>query len=188
MRVDIFHFKRALLLIICTLALGACTSQSSADWKSEVAGELPLLGHRNWVLIVDAAYPLQSSSSINTIVADEDIVQVAQEVLRQIEAAPHIKPIVYQDREFAYMRNEWSDGCQELRASLNRVVEPYNPQVILHDDIFGKLDAASQLFNVMVIKTACTVPYSSIFIELDCGYWQADYEEALRHSMTADIE
>lgn len=37
------------------LALPA-TAQS---WQSRLTEELPLMGHRNWILIVDSAYPEQ---------------------------------------------------------------------------------------------------------------------------------
>jgi len=31
-------------------------------WQEELERMLPLMGHRNWVLIVDKAFPLQGSS------------------------------------------------------------------------------------------------------------------------------
>lgn len=180
MRTTILKLSCLLLAAICVVS---CCSNDNSDWRENFSGELPLLGHRNWVLIVDAAYPLQSSQSIKTIVADEDIASVAKEVLSQIHNAPHVKPIVYQDMEFAYMKESWSRGCEELRGELNRTLQQYNPKTILHDEIFERLDKASELFNVVVVKSNCTTPYSSIFIELDCGYWQSEYEQALRNSM-----
>ena len=52
--------------------LGSCFAQapppaSPADWKARVAESMPLLGHRNWILVVDSAYPLQSSPGVETI-------------------------------------------------------------------------------------------------------------------------
>jgi len=33
---------------------------------------LPLMGHRNWIAIVDSAYPLQCCQGIETIVSNKD--------------------------------------------------------------------------------------------------------------------
>jgi len=37
-------------------------------WKRLLARQLPELGHRNLIGVVDAAYPLQTSAGIETIV------------------------------------------------------------------------------------------------------------------------
>jgi hypothetical protein len=36
-----------------------------------------------------------------------------------------------------------------------------------------------------VLKTNMTVPYTSVFIRLDCRYWSADAEQRLRARMAA---
>jgi hypothetical protein len=47
------------------------------------------------------------------------------------------------------------------------------------------LDQTAQTFRVLIIKTELTIPYTSIFFELDCGYWSAEAEQRLRQSMAA---
>ena len=37
------------------------------SWKKEFEEILPMLGHRNWILVVDKAYPMQSADGIETI-------------------------------------------------------------------------------------------------------------------------
>jgi len=44
---------------------------------------------------------------------------------------------------------------------------------------------ASQHFHVLVLKTTLTVPYSSVFIRLDCKYWSDDAEKRLRARMAS---
>ena len=34
---------------------------AQSNWQARVNESIPLLGHRNWILVVDSAYPLQSS-------------------------------------------------------------------------------------------------------------------------------
>jgi len=43
----------------------------------------------------------------------------------------------------------------------------------------------AQIFRALIIKTGLTIPYTSIFFELDCGYWSAEAEQRLRQSMAA---
>ena len=42
------------------------------------------------------------------------------------------------------------------------------------------LDRAGARFRVILIKTPMRIPYSSVFVELQCGYWNAQAENRLR--------
>ncbi len=172
-----------LSFVLCVHVGAFAQDVNSVSWEEQFQEYLPYLGHRNWILVVDAAYPLQSSAGIKTIISGEEITDVAETVLKHIENVNHITPIVYQDKEFSYMKNQWSPKCETLRDEMATILAPYNPNVIMHDDIFTRLDTASELFNVVVIKTNCITPYSSVFIELDCGYWNSSAESALRDEM-----
>jgi hypothetical protein len=35
----------------------------------------------------------------------------------------------------------------------------------------------------LIVKTDMTIPYTSVFFELDCGYWNAGAEERLRQAI-----
>lgn len=67
------------------------------NWKTTRSNQHNLLGHRNWIVVTDLAYPLQS-----------------------------------------------------------------NPG------------------NAIIIKTPLTIPYTSVFLELDCAYWDASREKEIR--------
>ena len=54
-----------------------------------------------------------------------------------------------------------------------------------HEQIIAKLDQTAQVFRVLIIKTELTIPYTSIFFELDCGYWTPRAEQRLRQAMAA---
>ncbi len=54
-----------------------------------------------------------------------------------------------------------------------------------HEEIIARLDQSAQLFNILIIKTEMTIPYTSVFFELGCGYWNAEAEARLRQSMKA---
>jgi len=166
------------------LTMNEKTSASELeDWKKKYLDILPLLGHRNWVLIVDSAYPLQSNSSIETLDTGENIEEVAAYVLKEIDKSKHVRPIIYEDKELGYLTNDICPGVETLRANYEALLEGKNVQNFLHDDVFKKLDSASELFKVLVIKTTCTMPYTSLFVCLDCSYWPADAEKTLRDRM-----
>ena len=56
-------------------------------------------------------------------------------------------------------------------------------QSLPHEEIISKLDEAGQKFHVLVLKTRMTIPYTSVFIRLDCGYWTGEQEKRLRTRM-----
>ena len=148
-------------------------------WKGDFEETFHLLGHRNWILVVDKAYPLQSANGIEYIDSGEDIDDVLTYVLGMIDNSTHVKPIIYTDKELEVLP-QIGKAEAEMVDLLKGVIGDRKIQSIPHDDIFAKLDTASKLFNVVVIKTESTIAYSSVFIELDCGYWTADKEAKLR--------
>ena len=68
-------------------------------WKQEFEQLLPKLGHRNWILVVDQAYPLQSAQGILTIDTEQPLPAILKELVNMLNQAPHVKPIYYTDLE-----------------------------------------------------------------------------------------
>ena len=151
-------------------------------WQEEFDLKLPLLGHRNWILVVDKAYPLQSAPGIEYIDSQQDIDKVLDYVLNEIDESSHVRPIIYTDKELEVLPQIGKEEA-EMVSLLKEVIGDREIQSIPHEEIFTKLDTASKLFNVLVIKTESTIAYSSVFIELDCGYWSAEKEAKLRNLM-----
>ena len=153
------------------------------NWTQEFDRILPLLGHRNWILVVDKAYPYQSAPGIMTVDTQATLPAVLERVAASLKKAPHVKPIFYTDRELGFITEAMAPGVSAYREELACALGGAQPQTLLHDSVFAKLDEASKLFNVLILKTECTLAYSSVFIELDCGYWSAENEKALREAM-----
>ena len=91
----------------------AITNTQAADtmWKKEFEQLLPKLGHRNWILVVDKAFPLQSAPGIVTINTGEPMRPVLGELVRMLEKASHVKPVYYTDLEL----NSLSDDRERNR-------------------------------------------------------------------------
>src|SRR4051794_26124816 len=154
----------------------------AASWQQAVAERIPLYGHRNWIVIADSAYPAQSSPGIETVVSDADHLEVVQAVLKAVAGSKHVRPIIYTDAELKYVSDGDAPGITAYREQLAHVLgtarnERQGPVSALpHEQIISKLDDAGKTFRVLIIKTNLTLPYTSVFLQLDCGYWSADAE------------
>jgi hypothetical protein len=63
---------------------------------------MPLLGHRNWILIVDSAYPLQSAPGIETVETNASQLEVLRHVLGAIDRSIHVRPVISMDAELPF--------------------------------------------------------------------------------------
>jgi L-fucose mutarotase/ribose pyranase (RbsD/FucU family) len=160
-------------------------TSARAEWKTRLSGILPLFGHRNWIVVADSAYPAQSKDGIETIVTGEDQLHVVQYVLDAIDSAAHVHANVYADKELAFVPENDAPGIAEYRAGLEAVLRGARVQYIPHDHVIAKLDQSAQVFRILILKTEMTIPYTSVFFELDCGYWNADAAQRLRQAIAA---
>ncbi|MGD0858900.1 MAG: RbsD/FucU domain-containing protein [Terracidiphilus sp.] len=166
---------------------GQITS-SMPDWERQLRALLPLFGHRNWIVVADSAYPAQSKPGIETIAAGEDQMRVVRKVLDAITACNHIRANVYADKELAFVAENDAPGITEYRRQLDAALYGARVNRIPHEQIIQKLDQSAQVFRILIVKSDMTIPYTSVFFELDCGYWNAEAEERLRQAMrVADL-
>jgi hypothetical protein len=155
------------------------------EWQERLDAVLPFFGHRNWVVVADSAYPAQSNPGIETIVAGGDHLGVLQLVLDAITACKHIRANVYADKELAHVAESDALGVREYCRKLEVMLDGACVLSIPHEQIIQKLDQSAQVFRILLIKTGMTIPYTSVFFELDCGYWSAEAEQRLRQAMSA---
>jgi D-ribose pyranose/furanose isomerase RbsD len=160
---------------------------AALDWERELNTLLPLFGHRNWIVVADAAYPAQSKPGIETIVAGQDQIPVVRKVHDAITAAGHIRANVYVDKELAFVRENDAPGITEYKQQLQETLYGSTIEHLEHEQIIVKLDHSAQVFRILVIKTTMRIPYTSVFFELDCGYWNAEAEERLRQALLVSI-
>jgi L-fucose mutarotase/ribose pyranase (RbsD/FucU family) len=158
-------------------------TSAAPDWERRLAALLPLLGHRNWIVIADSAYPAQSNPGIETVVAAASQVEVLRKVLAAIDACKHVRANIYFDKELAFVDEGDAPGILEYQRQLEALLGGSSARQLPHEDIIARLDQSAQLFRILVIKTSMTIPYTSVFLELDCGYWPAGAEQRLRQAM-----
>jgi len=153
------------------------------NWKQTLHEKLPLLGHRNWIVVVDAAYPAQTTPGITTILCNEPQEQVVKAVVEELAATKHVRPVIYLDKELQYVAEKNAPGITNYRNVLNTVLSGRKPEVMLHENIISMLDDAGKTFNIILLKTKLTLPYTSVFFKLECGYWTDEAEKQLRTDM-----
>lgn len=191
--------KRNILLGMVVVMLLSCNQSKTKEakqiidadhnWKPQFDQKLPLLGHRNWIVIADKAFPEQNAEGIEVINTNDNLVPVLKYVLQKINASGHVKPIIYRDKELQFITESQAKGIEIFRLESEKlmvrekITSQLQPQTILHDSVFAKLDEVSKLFKIVVLKTNETIPYTSVFLQLDCSYWSAEKEKQLREKM-----
>lgn len=173
----------ALTAIFLVSLAFAIPAQAQVSWQTRVSQSIPLLGHRNWILIVDSAYPLQSSPGVETIETNASHLDVLRYVLGAVNNSIHVRPLIYMDSELPFVPDNDAPGASAYRAQIAQILSDYPIQSIPHEKVIAQIDETSKQFHVLVLKTTMTIPYSSVFIRLDCKYWSADAEKRLRARM-----
>jgi len=153
------------------------------EWERQLSSRIPLFGHRNWIVVADAAYPTQSSPGIETIVSGVSQQVAIKTVLARLRACKHIRSIVHVDRELALVDEKDAPGIDSYRNWLKGALKGLSVTMTPHDEIISKLDHAARMFSILIVKSTMTIPYTSVFLELGCGYWDADAEARLRSRM-----
>ena len=175
------RFKVVLALVALSCFVTALHAQS--DWRQKVKEELPLMGHRNWIVVVDSAYPLQSGSGVETVETNSDQVAVLNYVLDAVRNSRHVRPLVHTDAELAYVPESEAPGVTQYRQQLKSILNGVPVDSILHQTLIDRLNETGKSFHVLVLKTNMTIPYTSVFLQLDCKYWGSESEARLREAM-----
>jgi RbsD / FucU transport protein family len=178
--------KQNILVAITSLlflAMPLVHAQSSTSWQQELRREIPLLGHRNWIMIVDSAYPLQVSPGVETIETNADQLQVTREVLAALDHSIHVTPNVYLDSELPYVTDQAAPGVGAYRQHLKETLINLPVKSLPHETLIKQINDAGQTFHILVLKTNMVIPYTSVFLQLDCKYWSPAAEQQLRQSM-----
>jgi L-fucose mutarotase/ribose pyranase (RbsD/FucU family) len=160
--------------------------RESVSWEFRFERLLPLFGHRNFIVVADAAYPAQSNPGIETIATDADHTAVLGKVLNAIAASNHIRANVYLDAELRLVTEKDAPGVTVLRNQLTCLLAGKSARELAHEEIIARLDQTARLFRILVIKSTLTIPYSSVFLELDCGYWNGEAEKRLRSAQSQE--
>ena len=132
------------LLILLFLWAGASYGQvnipkeygTTDNWKKQLNLQLPLLGHRNWILVVDKAFPAQNAAGIVTINTGEALLLVLQYTLDQINSVTHVKPLIFTDKELNYITATQVPDIEKFKTKLFEIIPKEQAQTMLNGEPF----------------------------------------------------
>ncbi|MFP4367529.1 MAG: hypothetical protein ACLFQA_10585 [Bacteroidales bacterium] len=136
------------------------------------------------LLMLSCTSPEQKNQpAIQTITIDATQLEAVEFVNQLIENAGHVDANIFLDKEMAFVPEKYAKGIESYRTALDQILVGKNLTTMLHENIISELYASAELFSVLIIKTGLTLPYTSVFFQLECGYWSNDDEKRLRAEM-----
>jgi hypothetical protein len=100
-----------------------------------------------------------------------------------VQGCSHVVPNIYTDKELNFVREDDAPGINAYREKLGALLTGHEVLALPHEEIISTLDRVGETFRVLLIKTNMRIPYTSVFLELECGYWNDDAEQRLRTAM-----
>jgi D-ribose pyranose/furanose isomerase RbsD len=174
-------FCRGLLTLgAALLSLGCAGMQRGSTWHAAVDRQAGQLGYRNWIVIAEASFPAHNRPGVRQVSASAGIPEALDYVLNTLEQTENVRPHIYLTRELRSVENDFAPGIDELRKRLKASLHGHEPTELDQQSLLTLLEDVTRSFDVLVIRTSTALPYSSVFIELQPGYWDVDSETRLR--------
>lgn len=85
--------KKNALKIVSLLLVVSCSSPKQnnlTNLEDQLAETIEVFGHRNWIVVADAAYPEQSNPAIKTIIVNASQLEAVEVINKLIKDAPHV--------------------------------------------------------------------------------------------------
>jgi hypothetical protein len=173
--------SRAILAFGAALmSLGCADMQSENSWRAAVDHQANQLGYRNWIVIAEASFPAHNRPGLRQVNAPVEVPEAVDYVLHALEQTENVRPQVYLTRELRSVENDFAPGIDELRQRVRDSLHGHEPTELDQQSLLVLMEDANRSFDVLVIRTQTALPYSSVFLELKPGYWDADSESRLR--------
>ena len=104
--------------------------QSESRRMNTLRHELSYLGARNWVVIAEAAFPIQSRHGLRVIRLHAEIPEVVDNVEQVIEEKYHVKPRLYVSSEAKDVPYDYAPGIKNYHEQLEQALRAF-AQVII---------------------------------------------------------
>jgi L-fucose mutarotase/ribose pyranase (RbsD/FucU family) len=167
--------------VAAVLMTSGCSFMSSENtWRAAVDSQAAQLGYRNWIVIAEASFPAHSRTGVRQVAAPVEIPEAVDYVLQALERTENVRPQVYVTREMRSVENDFAPGIDDMRKRIQASLHGHEATELDQQSLLTLLEDANRSFDVLVIRTQTALPYSSVFLELKPGYWDADSEALLR--------
>ena len=172
-----------LAFVAALLSLGCAGWQGEPVWQTAVKKQSAQLGYRNWIVITEASFPAHNRPGLRQVTASAEIPEVLDYVLSAMEQTETVRPQIYLTRELRAVENDFAPGIDDLRKRLTQSLHGHEPTELDQQSLITLLESANRSFDVLIIRTPTALPYSSVFLELQPGYWDVDSETRLREKI-----
>jgi len=173
-------------LLIAFSLVGCGTMGANRDWRGSVNNQVSQLGYRNWIVIAEASFPAHSRPGIRQVNASAEIPEVLDYVLNALESTQNVRPRIYLTREVRAVENDFAPGIDHFRGQIQASLHGHETTELDQQSLLTLMESANQSFDVLVIRTPSALPYSSVFLELQPGYWDSESEDRLRQRISRE--
>lgn len=174
---------RFLVFAAALCSFGCAALNSDQPWHEAVKQQIGQLGYRNWIVIAEASFPAENRPGVRQITATGDVPEVLDYVLKSLEQSENVRPQLYVTRELRSVENDFAPGIDDHRKRLQGSFHGHETTELDQKSLQTLLADANRSYDVLVIRTNTALPYTSVFIELQPAYWDADSEGRLRDRM-----
>lgn len=144
--------------------------------RNKIAPNLLQLGAKNWVVIAEPAYPLPAGASVVCVNVPTSTIDTFREVLDLLERQGACVPRIWVSHELSAVPENRAPGISAHRNTLENLLLSRFHYAVNSRVIDMQLAQAAKDYRLLFIRTNTRLPYSSIAIELDTGYWNSDAE------------
>lgn len=183
------YLRKAAAVLTAAAALASCQQMgpnvlNDVDLaRAKIAPNLLQLGARNWVVVADPACPLPAGTGIVSINVPASTVDAFREVLDLLEIEGAVVPRIWVSHELSAVPEDRAPGVTEHRKELEKLLLGRFHYEVNSRVIDMQIAQAAKDFRILYIRTNTRLPYSSIAIELDSGYWSSDAEAEVQRRL-----
>ena len=183
------YLRKAAAVLTAAAALASCQQMgpnvlNDVDLaRAKIAPNLLQLGARNWVVVADPACPLPAGTGIVSINVPACTVDAFREVLDLLEIEGAVVPRIWVSHELSAVPENRAPGVTEHRRELEKLLLGRFHYEVNSRVIDMQIAQAAKDFRILYIRTNTRLPYSSIAIELDSGYWSSDAEAEVQRRL-----
>jgi hypothetical protein len=76
-------------------------------------------------------------------------------------------------------------GVADIRDEIARTFDQTRLSSIPHAQVLSDIHEVGKTFRILLIKTNSTIPYTSVYMRLDCGYMTDEVDHQIRNSVAS---
>lgn len=184
-RSDLSVFFGALFLAALAGGCGTPLPEAEQSWRDQFEANLERMGKHNWIVIAEAAYTSRYATGTRTVATGKSLPSVLDSVLSEISDSKHVSATAWISSELERIPDRDAPGITQFHKDIRRLLNTSKVEikVVPEKEIVKKVEADAGTCNVLFLKSSSPLPYSSVYLQLDCRYWDEAREKRLRDAL-----